>query len=276
MAQITSSSIKKLAKEFGADLVGIASVDRFKGAPKGHGPNDLLPAAKSVIVTAIRIPDPVVEYDEYHVLQEEMPKDVAASAYMEGFYMLMGHYSIDSLVNTMAVKLANRIEIETGKRALPTPNTINTGLGRGVQGVLFGLFSHRHAATRAGLGEFGFNGLVLTPEFGPRQRFVSVITELELEPDTLITEKICMRGKCGGDEGPKCFQRCANGALQLLDGIDLDEIFIDIPSRTELSKCIERGEGGAKFACQFVGTCLRECPNGLKVTGKRDSILRGK
>jgi epoxyqueuosine reductase len=270
MAQITSSSVKNLAKEMGADIVGIASADRFEGAPRGHSPQDLMPAAKSVVVMAIRIPDPVVEYDKYHLKQEEMPKDVAARAYMERFYMLMGHYSLDLMLNTMAIKLANRIEIEAGLRALPTPNTTNTGLGRGVRGALFGLFSQRHAATRAGLGEFGFSGLVLTPEFGPRQRIVSVITEVELEADPLVTEKICMRGKCGGDKGPLCFQGCADGALQLRDGIDIDKVFIDIPSRTELSRCVHRGEEGAAFGCTFIGTCLRVCPNGLKVTGKRE------
>ncbi|MFC2070285.1 hypothetical protein ACFLTB_03840 [Chloroflexota bacterium] len=269
MAKITSSSIKSLAREFGADIVGIASVDRFVGAPRGHSPQDLLPGAKSVIVAGIRIPDPVVEYDEYHLMQEEMEQDIAEKSLMENFYMLMGHYSIDSLLNTMAVKLANRIEIDSGLRALPTPNTINTGLGTPVHRKLFGFFSQRHAATRAGLGEFGFNGLVQTPQFGPRVRFVSVITEVRLEADPLITEKICLRGKCGGEDGPKCFQRCADDALQLRDGIDIDSIFIDIPSRTELDRCIKISKEGADFACTFIGTCLRECPNGLKVTGKR-------
>ncbi|MFC1920765.1 hypothetical protein ACFLYQ_03460 [Chloroflexota bacterium] len=270
MAQFTSNEMKSLVKELGADIVGIASVDRFEGAPKGHSPQDLLPGAKSVIVAGIRIPDTVVEYDKYHLMQEEMTQEMAAGAYMEQFYMLMGHYTLDSLLNTMAVKLANRIEIDTGLRALPTPDTVNTGLGQGVKGKLFGFFSLRHAATRAGLGEFGFNGLVQTPQFGPRVRFVSVITELELEADPLITEKICMRGKCGGDAGPKCFQKCAKGALQLREGINHNEIFIDIPSRTRLKDCIEVGPDGAEFACTFLGTCLRECPNGLKVTGKRD------
>lgn len=269
MAKITSSTVKKLVKELGADIVGIASVDRFDGAPPGHSPQELLPASKSVIVAGIRIPDTVVEYDTYHLKMPEMPQDTAPGLIVENFYMLMGHYSLDMMLNTMAVRLANRIEIESGLRALPTPDTINTGLGRRLPGPLFGFFSHRHAATRAGLGEFGFSGLVLTPEFGPRVRFVSVITEIELEPDPLITEKICMRGKCGGSDGPKCFQRCADGALQLKDGINLDEIFIDVPSTTEIEQCVQSTAESAHFGCTYVGTCMRECPNGMKVTGKR-------
>lgn len=267
MDKLHGSLIKNMAKEMGADIVGIASVDRFNGAPSGHSPQELMPQSKSVIVAGIRIPDPVVEYDTYHLKMKEAPQEATIGAIMESFYMLMGHYSLDMMLNTMAVKLANKIEINWGLRALPTPNTINTGLGRSVRGAMVGFFSQRHAATRAGLGEFGFCGLVLTPQFGPRVRIVSVITEAELEPDPLITEKICQRGRCGGKDGPKCFQRCADGALQLREGIDLDAIFIDVPSRTDISKCIRiTGEGPAGFACTFVGTCLRECPTGKKVT----------
>ncbi|MFC2014703.1 hypothetical protein ACFLUP_01775, partial [Chloroflexota bacterium] len=260
MPQLTSSYIKALVRDFGADVVGIASVDRFEGAPPGHGPQDLMPGSRSVIVAGIRIPDTVVDYDTYHLKMEDMPADVSVPSLVENFYMLMGHYSIDSMLNTLAVKLANKIEVGWGLKALPTPNTIKSGLGSPVRGPLIGFFSQRHAATRAGLGEIGFSGLVLTPQFGPRNRFVSVITEAELKPDPLITEKICFRGACGGNDGPKCFQRCKDGALQLREGIDLNAIFLDPPSTTDKSKClIPAGEGTSGFACQFMGTCMREC-----------------
>ena len=55
-----------------------------------------------------------------------------------------------------------------------------------------GVISHRHAAIRAGLGVFGKNNLVLTKEFGPRQRFCTVLTDAELVPDPLIEEDLCM------------------------------------------------------------------------------------
>ena len=225
MAELTSGVVKELAKDCGADIVGIASVDRFEGAPPGHGPLDLMPESKSVIVAGIRIPDPVVDYERYHLKMEEMAPDFAIEAVAENFYMLMGHYNIDTMLNTMALRLANKLEINWGFRALPTPNTIKTGLGQPVMGARFGFFSQRHAATRAGLGEFGFNNIIVTPGFGPRVRFVSVITEAELEPDPLVAEKICLREQCGGKDGPKCFQRCGAGALQLRDGIDHNAVF---------------------------------------------------
>ncbi len=267
MAELTSKLVKDTARELGADMVGIASVDRFEGAPQGHGPLELLPSAKSVIVAAIRIPDPVVDCEDYGENMVDIPRDKVVPAIMNDFYMQMGHFAQDLLLNTLAVKLANKLEIGWKLRSLPTPNTFNTGLGRTVMASMIGFFSQRHAATRAGLGEFGFSGLVLTPQFGPRQRFVSVITQAELEPDPLLTEKVCMRGACGGNDGPKCFQECTHGALQMRERIDLYSVFIDIPTRNELSKCIGVGEGEAPgFGCGFVGSCLRICPTGMKVT----------
>ncbi len=47
-------------------------------------------------------------------------------------------------------------------------------------------FSHRHAAVAAGLAEFGWNNLVVSPDYGPRIRWVSVITRAELEPDVSL------------------------------------------------------------------------------------------
>ena len=222
-----------------------------------------------MIVAGIRIPDPVVEYDEYHLKMTEMPPNTAVDVVKESFYMTMGHYTIDMMLNTLAVRLANKLEINWGLRSLPTPDTVKTGLGHPVMGARMGFFSQRHAATRAGLGEFGFNNIVITPEFGPRVRFVSVITEAELKPDPLVTEKICLREKCGEGNGPKCFQRCGASALQLREGIDHDTIFIDTPSRTEFSLCIIRPGDITMEACVFMGTCLRVCPVGMKVTKRK-------
>ena len=46
--------VRTLARGQGAHLVGVASIDRFDGAPKGHHPTDLLPGARSVVVIAHR------------------------------------------------------------------------------------------------------------------------------------------------------------------------------------------------------------------------------
>jgi ferredoxin len=225
-----------------------------------------MPQAKSVIVAGVRLPDPVVDYDEYHLKMTEMKPELGIEANMENFYMLMGHYVEDMMLNIIAVKLANYLEINHGLRSLPTPNAQHTGLGHSIMAAPMGFFSQRHAAVRAGLGEFGLSGLVITPQYGPRVRYVSVITEAALEPDPLLTEKVCMRGKCGGEAGPKCQQKCANKAISLRPGRDLDRIAIDVPVSLDRNKCINLAGDKGAFGCTLIGACLRECPVGKKVT----------
>src|SRR4030042_887351 len=269
MPKLTNILVKGLAKDWGADLIGIAPAYRFKGAPPGHGPLDLLPRAKSVVVAGVRVPDPVVDYDEYHLKMKEMQPELGIQASIENFYMQMGHYVEDMMLNIIAIKLANRLETGWGMRSLPTPNAQHTGLGHPVMAAPMGFFSQRHAAVRAGLGEFGLSGLVVTPQYGPRVRYVSVITEAELEPDPLLAEKVCLRGKCGGEAGPACQQKCANKAITLHPGTDLDKIFIDIPVTLDRPRCISMSSTEGAFGCTFVGTCLRACPVGQKVTKRR-------
>ena len=264
MSKVTSDIVKNWAKDMGADIVGIAPVDRFEGTPQGHGPGDLLPEAQSVIVAGIRIPDAIVDYDKYHLKFQEMPQHIAVGAAVHNLYLLMGHYTIDIMLNSLAMRITNKLEIEAGYRSFPTPNTSDTGLGRPVEGYQTSYFSQRHAATRAGLGEFGFNNIVLTPEFGPRVRFVSIITEAELEPDPLLTKKICLREKCGGKDGPICLQMCTPRAIQMKNEVDHDAIFIDTPSKTNMYLCVGAGETEV-MQCVYYGTCMRVCPIKLKL-----------
>jgi epoxyqueuosine reductase QueG len=75
--------------------------------------------------------------------------------------------------------------------------------------------SHIHAAAAAGLGEIGFNGLLLTPEFGARQRFMTIITEADLDPDPLYGgPPLC-------DKCMKCVKKCApsSGLRKEVDGV---------------------------------------------------------
>ncbi len=53
---INSGTIKKRVIQQGADICGIAPVDRFDGAPKGFHPSDIYPDCRSVVVFAARFP----------------------------------------------------------------------------------------------------------------------------------------------------------------------------------------------------------------------------
>lgn len=249
----TTSSIKQYILSEGADLVGISPVGRFEGAPSGHRPLDLLPAAKSVISFGIRLVDSVVDYHEYLLgAESRIPQDNRATLLVQNFYLELGHFVQDRELNLLACKVALELERQ-GFKTLPTPAT-QTGAELLVSNY-FGFFSQRHAAVRAGLGEFGYNNIVLNPEFGPRVRYGSVITEAEFDYDSLLSKKVCPRETCR-----KCLEACVGAAISLRENIDLEQVFIDTPAVTNPELCIRRTSGQATIGCTFYGTCMRVCP----------------
>lgn len=175
--------VKDLAKAQGAHLVGVASVDRFEGAPKGHHPTDLLPHAKSVVVIAHRYFQSVLNCDRFGKQSELIPDEELWDVQQTVFQFL--YDTCNMRLQMVAAQLATLLE-DCGYPSLPLPaGGFRVGAGR------YAFFSHRHAAVLAGLGEFGLNNLLLTPEYGPRVRLNSMITTAELAPDPFCEGPIC-------------------------------------------------------------------------------------
>ncbi len=170
------NQIKEVMLSSGCEMVGIANVERFKGAPEGRRPTDILPTARSVIVGAVHILDSVCD---------DLPE--TRYEYTNQFYVLNG------TLGSMSTKVARLLEDE-GYRAIPIPAAYPR-----VNKELMGVFSHRHAAVLAGLGEFGFSNLLITPKFGARVRLVSIIAEAPLDPDRPYEKSLCRewQKKCG-------------------------------------------------------------------------------
>ena len=107
-------------------------------------------------------------------------------------------------------------------------------------------FSHRHAAFLAGLGNFGTNNMLLTPEFGPRVRFASILTSAEIKPDPLLEKPLCIRCQ-------RCVEACPVHALD--EG--------DYPAAlTDKKTCAIRSEALAKRFMSPCGICIKVCPVG--------------
>jgi epoxyqueuosine reductase len=187
-------SLRDLAREAGIDLMGVAPVVRLEDGPKGARPTDYMPSARSVVVLAKKMPDAAVEVAGHY---EEEGKTL-------GPYMWYGYVVLNWDLSSAAARVARSLE-EGGFKALPFPPTgINYKFGTRAD------FSHRHAAVAAGLGQFGFSGLVLTPEFGPRQRLVSIITDAPLKPSPMHKEPLlCRPDRCGH----ACIKACPTKAM---------------------------------------------------------------
>lgn len=57
------NEIKELIMGLGADVCGIANIDRFSEAPEGFNPRDIFPDCKSVIVFGIALPKGLTKID---------------------------------------------------------------------------------------------------------------------------------------------------------------------------------------------------------------------
>jgi len=181
-------------ERLGLDLFGVAPVRRLEGGPEGGRPTDYLPHATSVVVCGAKIPDAAVEVAGHY---EEPGKTL-------GPYMWYGYVLLNWDLSSAARRLVRLLETR-GFKGLPFPPT----------GLLYKYgtradFSHRHAAVAAGLGEFGFSGLLLTPEFGPRQRLVSIITDAPLKSSPMYHgPKLCRPDACGY----ACIKACPTTAM---------------------------------------------------------------
>jgi epoxyqueuosine reductase QueG len=180
--------------QMGVDLFGVAPAERLGEGPEGARPTDYLPTARSVIVLAAKILDAVVEVAGHY---EEPGKTLSP-------YMWYGYPVLNWDLSSAAVRLARLLEAR-GFRGLPFPPT----------GLLYKYgtradFSHRHAAVAAGLGEVGFSGLLLTPQFGARQRLVSIITDAPLEPSPMYEGLELCRPDCCG---LACIKACPTTAM---------------------------------------------------------------
>ncbi|MCL5735487.1 MAG: hypothetical protein M1274_07845 [Actinobacteria bacterium] len=173
-------------------LVGVTGVDRLEGAPQGYRPTDILPGARSVIVMGVRLSWGAIQ--AIYRAHEEGRRDLIC-IYASQAYSITPNYQL----LFAAYKMANLLE-RHGHVATALPS------GPGAGGVPF---SHRHAAVAAGLAEFGWNNLAVTPDYGPRVRWVSVITRAELNPDPLYSGPgLCDRSQCR-----VCRQACPVGAI---------------------------------------------------------------
>lgn len=61
-------------------------------------------------------------------------------------------------------------------------------------GGTFGMFSHKYAASLAGLGAVGKSGLFVSKKYGPRVRLGTILTDCDFEVEN--AEPICPCGEC--------------------------------------------------------------------------------
>lgn len=119
--------------------------------------------------------------------------------------------------------------------------------------TLLGEFPHKLAATRAGLGWVGKNALLVTAEYGPRVRLLTVLVAADLPAAPPISESRC--GECDA-----CVAACPYGYItgaHWYPGIAREALFA--PFACSATRESFRATLGHKHPC---GLCLLACPVG--------------
>ncbi len=171
MAKTTEEQVKEIILNIGADLCGIANIDRFDNAPQGFHPLDIYKECKSVIVFG-----------------KKMPKGLA----------YVNPRIVYNHANNLNIKEVDRITYESSIAIeqldciavpLPCDGPYEYWEKDNLKGK--GLLSMRHAAVLAGLGSLGKNTLLISRLYGNFLTLGAILTNLYLKSDSL-SEELCI------------------------------------------------------------------------------------
>jgi epoxyqueuosine reductase QueG len=212
-----------LLEGMGASFIGFADV-----AGKAEGSFQNLPYAVSV---GIRLSDSIVD-------------EISDQPTFTYFH----HYrSVNAFLDQLTLRGLVYIQRQGFNAvAVPASQTVNDGAG-----PYRGVFPHKTAAVRAGLGRIGKNGLFLHRLYGPRVRIATILTDMELPFAQPLQDPGC--GSCR-----RCVDACPALALtggEWHEGAEREEL-VDAKACSEYMnrhfKQIGRGS--------VCGICMRVCP----------------
>jgi epoxyqueuosine reductase len=182
-------------------------------------------------------------------IQIQLDKDVAATVTDGPNATYYAEYinknnSLDAVSRQVATSITSNgyraLAVESSKRTDP----VN----------IKGDFSHKLAATKAGLGWIGRSSLFLTRAHGPWIRLSTVLTDLPLAQEVPLSKNYC--GKCR-----KCVEACPAGALVgnlWTPGLPREEL-------VNVHRCDDwKIKHYSEFKAQVCGICMAVCPFGQK------------
>ena len=235
--QLKSDVVEK-ARSLGIALVKSCPVERWDELPlqePEYRPKAMMPWARNVLVMGIPLYIPMVAstpsvvYQELYNTTNRVLDDAAYR--MTGFLTGLGY------------------------RAMYFPRDGYFGID-----VLLkdhtAAFSHVLAAYYSGMGTIGDSHNLLTREFGPRVRIVSVVTDAPLEPDGMLEEDLCIH--CG-----RCLRDCPSHSFSD-DG--------SRPYRMDMEACTRYHIHLKEQHHWPCGICIRTCPVGEDMRRYRGTV----
>jgi len=228
-----TAEIKRFALDSGASLVGVADLADFRDYPTF--PPDLLAPFTRAVSMAVALDSGVID------AIDQLPTEEYADHYR----------AVNEKLNCIAEKTANWI-IERGHKAHAVPASAFADPDR-----LMGHISHKAVARMAGIGWQGKSLLIVTPEFGPRVRLVTLLTDMPLTPDGPI------KNRCA--ECTKCTEACPVGAIRCV--LPAGGHYASREEAIDFDVCNDRtisNNALPGIGARVCGVCVRACPWGAR------------
>ena len=229
-----NNELKDYSMSLGIDLFGVADISKASDFVRKQGGEHVAGFPRAVSL-GVRLIDDVIDQLYNH-------QDIVTISSYRGVYDA-ANMTLDRAVLLVAKKIQ-----DAGYRSYPIPASSMLNNDN-----LEAVFSHKLAAHLAGLGWIGKNCLLVTPQFGPRLRLATILTDAPLQTGVPIANGC---GPC-----TECVDICPSKAIK---GVLFSP---DEPrdNRVDALKCdLYTSERMEKFGNANCGLCVHICPWGTK------------
>jgi epoxyqueuosine reductase QueG len=227
--------LEKRAIDMGARFFGVADLTEAHATIVEQG-GDFLSVFPRSISLGIALNDSIVDQLPRH-------REVGVARTYDYLY-----YTVNQSLDRIALNLSIILN-EKGFQTLliPASDTIDNE-------KVHGLFSHKLSARLAGLGWIGPSCLLVTPELGPRVRWVTVLTDALLEPNNPIPNQ------CG--ECQECVEACPPKAFtgRPFEPSESREARFNVQRCIDYRIYLKNKVTGVRVC----GMCVHVCPVGRK------------
>ena len=223
------ASICRKALDLGVNLIRSCSANKWEELPiqaPAFWPQNIWPWVQNVIVLGIPLYAPMISTTPSMVYQEL-------------------YDTSNRVLDDIAYHLSNYITTKLGYRASFFPRDCYYSIDV-LEDNPNAAFAHVIAGYYAGMGTIGDSHNLITKEFGPRLRIVSILTDAPIPPDEMLTDNLCIHcKKCLRSCPSRCFRESDSGVYQM-DKVACTKYHIKI-------------KNGHHWPC---GVCVSVCPVG--------------
>lgn len=228
-----AADLKAFCRSCGTDLAGIADLALFQEGWQTLPADLLAPFTRAVSVAVC--------------LDRDIVDEIAGLPTVR----YAAHYrSVNEDLDRLAARVVDWIT-DYGYRAaaVPASKIMDTE-------NLLGAVSHKAIARMAGIGWQGKSLLIVSPEYGPRIRLATVLTDMPLAPDGPI------KSRCGSCT--ECTDACPVGAIR---NATASGMYSSREEALYFSRCAGRTLENSRLPginARICGVCVKACPHGKR------------